>query len=93
MGSTLHLPLPTPVTSEGARRLCAGLRSQLSTGAVAAVVCQVDAAGRDLDTVDAVARLALVARRAGVAFTVEAPGGELSALLELVGLRAVVTDR
>ena len=90
MGATLRLRLPTPVTADVVRRLCAGLRVQLSTGTVSAVVCQVDRAVGDLATVDAVARLALVARRAGVAFALEPPGEELSALLGLVGLRAVL---
>jgi hypothetical protein len=93
MGSTLRLHLPAPVTDDGVQRLCAGLRLQLSARTVAVVVCSVDPAAQDLATVDAVARLALVARRAGVGFTVDEPGGELTALLELAGLRTVVTDR
>ena len=36
------------------------------------------------------ARLALVARRAGVAFRLDTPGAELSSLLGLAGLRAVL---
>ena len=90
MGSTLQLRLPAPVTDEQVRRLCTGLRETLTGGAVAAVVCHVEHAVGDLATVDAVARLALVARRAGVAFAVASPGPELSSLLGLVGLRAVL---
>jgi len=93
MSTTLRLRLPVPSTSEQVRRLCAGLREQLTTGAFCAVVCSVDRAGGDLATVDAVARLALVARRAGVAFTLDGPGAELSSLLALVGLRAALTRR
>ena len=87
MGSTLHLRVPAPVTDEQARRLCAGLQEQLSQGGVVAVVCRVDLPAEDLTTVDAVARLALVARRAGVAFVLDRPGADLCSLLRLVGLR------
>ncbi len=88
MGTTLQLRLPVPLTSGQVRRLCCGLREQLSSGAVTAVVVQVEQAAGDLATVDAVARLALVARRKGVAFSLDSPGNELSSLLGLVGLRA-----
>jgi hypothetical protein len=90
MGSTRHLQLPVPVTDEQVWRLCTGLREQLTTGAVVAVVCHVEHAVGDLATVDAVARLALVARRAGVAFSLDSPGAELSSVLGLVGLRAAL---
>jgi hypothetical protein len=90
MGSTLQVRLPVPLTDERVRWLCAGLREQLRSGAVAGVVCQLDRAVGDLATVDAVARLALVARRAGVTFTLDRPDAELSSLLGLVGLRAAL---
>ena len=93
MGSTLQVRLPALVTDEHVRRLCSGLREQLTTGAVAAVVCHVERPVGDLATVDAVARLALVARRAGVAFTLDDPGTDLSSLLGLVGLRAVLAGQ
>lgn len=88
MGTTLQVRLPALVTDDHVRRLCAGLRDQLRTGAVVAVVCRADSAVGDLATVDAVARLALVARRAGVAFRLDSPRVELSSLLGLAGLRA-----
>jgi hypothetical protein len=87
MGSTLQLRLPVPLTTGGVRRLCARVRRQLSTGTVAAVVCSVDGGGADLATVDALARLALVARRAGVPFALDHPAAGLSSLLAVVGLR------
>lgn len=90
MGSTLRLRLSATGTADDVRRLCAGLREQLSTGAVSAVVCHVEDVTADLRAVEAVARLALVARRAGVAFSLDSPGRELSALLSLVGLRATL---
>ena len=90
MGSTLRLRLSATGTADDVRRQCAGLRQQLSTGTVTAVVCHVEGVTADLRVVDAVARLALVARRAGVAFTLDGPGRELSALLGLVGLRAAL---
>lgn len=93
MDSTLQVRLPAAVTDEHVRRLCAGLRDSLGTGAVAAVVCHAEHAAGDLATVDAVARLALVARRAGVAFRLDSPGAELSSLLGLSGLRAVLAGQ
>lgn len=93
MGSTLQLRLPVPVEADDLHRRCAGLRRQLVEGRVTTVVCRVDGPAGDLATVDAVARLALVARRAGVAFTVEATGRDLSALLALTGLGAVLAGR
>lgn len=91
MGSTLRLRLPGGLTDEQVRRLCTGLAEQLTAGAATAVVCSLEQTVGDLATVDAVARLALVARRAGVAFSLDSPGVELSALLGLVGLRAALT--
>jgi hypothetical protein len=91
MGTKVQLRLPGGATDEQVRRLCAGLREQLAGGAVTAVVCSVDAAAGDLATVDALARLALVARRAGVAFSLDGPGAGLEALLGLVGLGAALT--
>ncbi len=93
MGPTLELRLPVRLTAESVRRLCVALREQLGSGAVTAVVCRVDGAAGDLPTVDALARLALVARRAGVAFSLEGAGGELSGLLGLLGLGAALAGR
>jgi hypothetical protein len=90
MGSTLQLRLPATLTAAQVRRLCAGLAEQLAVGTVSVVVCRVDPAATDLATVDAVARLALVARRAGVVFVLEPPARHLSSLLELVGLRGAL---
>ena len=93
MGSTLQVRLPALVTDEHVRRLCTLLRDQLGTGGVSAVVCHAERGVGDLATVDAVARLALVARRAGVAFRLDSPGVELSSLLGLTGLRAVLVGQ
>lgn len=90
MGSTLRLRLRAPVTDEQVRRLCAALAGRLRTGTVHAVVCRVERGASDLATVDAVARLALVARRAGVTLRLDRPCVELSALVDLVGLRALL---
>ena len=90
MGSTLRLRLAGHLTDDQVRRLCTGLAEQLTAGVASAVVCHVEQAVGDLATIDAVARLALVARRAGVAFSLDGPGTELTALLGVVGLRAVL---
>ena len=91
MARTLQLRLPVPLTDERVRRLCVLLRDDLTAGAVTEVVCSVDPGADDLATVEAVARLALVARRAGVQFRLDGPVDELSSLLGLVGLRTVLT--
>jgi hypothetical protein len=90
MGPALELRLPACLSDETVRRLCAGLGEQLGCSGVTAVVCRVECAAGDLATVDAVARLALVARRAGVAFTLDGTGPGLSSLLGLVGLDAAL---
>ena len=91
VGRTLQLRLPVPLTDERVRRLCARLGEELTTGTAAAVVCTVGPAARDLAAVDAVARLALVARRAGVEFRLDGPDDALSSVLGLLGLRAALT--
>lgn len=90
MSSTLRLRVPRRLTDEQVRRLCTGLAEQLTAGAATAVVCRVERPVGDLATVDVVARLALVARRAGVTFWLDSPDAELASLLGLVGLRAAL---
>jgi hypothetical protein len=91
LGATLQVHLPAGVTAARVRLLCADLSRQLATGTVSAVVCRADDALGDLDAVDAVARLALVARRASVAFFIDGARPALSGLLVLVGLQRVLS--
>ena len=71
--------------------LCARLRALLESGAGDLVVCDVERLARvDFAAVDALARLALTARRHGRQFRVRNASAELRCLLELVGLLGVV---
>jgi anti-anti-sigma regulatory factor len=79
------------IDADRVRTLVGWVRGLLDGGGPARVVC--DVAGltpADLDAVDALARLALVARRAGAAVWVRDPSPELCALLDLVGLARVL---
>ncbi len=51
-----------------------------------------EGASADLSAVDGLARLGLAARRAGGRLRLVRPPGELAALLDLVGLSALVAD-
>jgi hypothetical protein len=67
--------------------LCAGLAELLPGPAGGVVVCDVAAAGRaDVVTVEALARLRLVARRHGWRLEVSGAGPELVELVRLLGL-------
>lgn len=86
-----------PVTRDAVPALCAQLETLLSgpRGAApdpaAPVECDVGGVdGADLALVEAVARLALVARRAGRRLRLRRAGPELQGLLDLVGLADVV---
>jgi anti-anti-sigma regulatory factor len=71
--------------------LVAWVRGLLAGGGATCLRCDVAGlADVDLDAVDALARLALVARRAGVRACVWAPSPELSELIGLTGLTGVL---
>ena len=90
MGATVELRLPGPLTDDVVARTCAALTMRLRAGGVSRVVCHLDRVGSDLAAVDAVARLALTARRAGVAFDLRGLDPDLPALLQLVGLSGLL---
>jgi ABC-type transporter Mla MlaB component len=71
--------------------LCARAGDQLAGGGADAVVCDVGSLTRpDVATVDALARLQLVARRLGGQLELRRPTRELRALLDLCGLADVL---
>ncbi|MEW1614526.1 MULTISPECIES: STAS domain-containing protein [unclassified Streptomyces] len=91
------LTLPGQVAREAVPGLCAELESRLAgprgTASEPAVPVECDVGGvaqADLALVEAVARLALVARRAGRQLRLRGAGPELRGLLELVGLTDAV---
>ena len=79
----VRLPAASPADLA---RIAVHLAVRLRTGAVAGVVCHGDALPGDLASVEALARLALVARRCGARFAVRGLRPELAALVDLLGL-------
>lgn len=82
----LVVTLPAAPTREEVARLCAGL----AAAPPGEVRCLVDAEAYGLAAVDALARLALTARRHGHRLTFDGAGPELTALLRLTGLDEVL---
>lgn len=93
MDPTLQLRLPGPLTATVVARWCEALGAGLRSGGVRQIVCHLDGAPDDLSTVDALARLALTARRAGVPLDLRRPDDELLSLLRLVGLAGLLDGR
>ena len=67
-----------------------GLFSEMSTGGPRTIVCDVGMLAAELQTIDALARLELVARRAGLQLRLRHGSSELEELLMLAGLREVL---
>jgi hypothetical protein len=90
-GAVLDVRLPEALASGDLARACACLAAQLRTGGVAVVLCHADSLPGELAAVDALARLSLVARRGRVRFEVRGMSPQLSSLVELLGLHALLT--
>ena len=91
MGATVELRLPGPLTEDDVASSCASLRASLRSGGVSRVVCHLDGVCSDLLVVEALARLALTARRGGVvAFDLRGQDVGLASLLRLVGLSGLL---
>ena len=86
-GTVLDVRLPGSPAAGDLTRVCFLLAARLRSGAVAAVVCHAEALAGGLSSVEALARLSLVARRGGARFAVRGLGADLAALVELLGLR------
>ncbi|NML50594.1 STAS domain-containing protein [Streptomyces sp. R302] len=82
----LVMSLPARPTREEVARLCA----ELAAAPPGEARCLVDAGAHGLAAVDALARLALTARRHGHRLTFQGAGPELTALLRLTGLDEVL---
>jgi anti-anti-sigma factor len=88
---TLVVVVDGRIDAARVRTLVGWVRGLLDGGGPTRVVC--DAAGvtpADADAVDALARLALMARRRGVRLWVRDPSAELCELFELVGLTRIL---
>jgi ABC-type transporter Mla MlaB component len=73
-----------------AAELCARAHAELEGRAAEVLVCDVSALSPDVASVDALARLQLVARRLGGRIELHRPTRELRALLDLCGLAGVL---
>ncbi|HEU0172276.1 MAG TPA: STAS domain-containing protein [Acidimicrobiales bacterium] len=88
---TLVVVVDGRIDAARVRTLVGWVRGLLDGGGPTRVVC--DVAGvtpADADAVDALARLALMARRRGVRLWVRDPSAELCELFELVGLTRIL---
>ncbi|MEU9091211.1 STAS domain-containing protein [Streptomyces sp. NPDC048428] len=90
--SPVALVVSGRVTRAGTPRLCADLEAILATSDATVVDCDVGGVvGPDLASVEAIARLSIVARRAGGRrLRLRGTPPELRLLLDLVGLAGVV---
>ncbi|AQU66861.1 STAS domain-containing protein [Streptomyces niveus] len=87
---TILLAVRGPITAADVPQLCDQLAARLRESDATDAVCDVGALGRPTAvTVNALARLQLVARRRGCRIRLSGAGPELLLLLELVGLTEV----
>ncbi|MFD6987415.1 STAS domain-containing protein [Streptomyces sp. NPDC059943] len=88
---TILLALRGPITAADVPQLCDQLAARLRDGDATDAVCDVGALGGPTAvTVNALARLQLVARGRGCRIRLSGAGPELLLLLELVGLTDVL---
>ena len=86
-----RLVIRGPLTSRDAAALCERARSKLERSDAEVLVCDVAALTHpDAGTVEALARMALTARRLGRQVRLREPSRELRELLDLVGLADVL---
>ena len=86
--SATFLVLNGPIARADIPTLCEGARALLERNNADLIVCDVGALiDPDAETVDALARLQLTARRLGRRVLIRDACGELQALLDLMGLR------
>lgn len=89
--STILLALRGPITAADVPQLCDQLAARLRDSGATDAVCDVGELGRPtVATVNALARLQLVARGHGCRIRLRDAGPELLLLLELVGLTDVI---
>jgi ABC-type transporter Mla MlaB component len=85
--STIVLRIGGPITRADVPGLCARLRGLMGDGGVERVVCDVASLVHpDADTVDALARVQLAARRLGCRLRLRRASVELQELLAFMGL-------
>ena len=87
--STAVLVIGAPIADGDVPLLCERLRA-LAAGGGAEVVCDAGRLAVDVDSVEALARLALTARRCGCRLRLVRVPAELGRVLRIVGLAGVV---
>ena len=86
-----QLVISGPLTPAGAAALCERARSELERSGAEVLVCDVGALSHpDAGTIEALARLQLMARRLGCRMRLRDPSPELAELLDLFGLADVL---
>jgi ABC-type transporter Mla MlaB component len=90
--ATAILVIAGPIAEGDVSGLCERLRAVARTSAAQVVVCDVRGLGADVRTVDALARLQLVARSLGCSIRLHRPSPELDALLSFLGLAEAVAS-
>jgi ABC-type transporter Mla MlaB component len=81
-----------PIAPSDLPGLCDRVRVLLERSRAAVALCDVSSVGADAVTVDALARLQLVAHRHGCQVRLQRASGELRKLLGFVGLQDVIPD-
>ena len=89
----LAFAIEGPISPVDLPGLCEGVVGLLEKGAVEVAICDVSAIGVDAVTIDALARLQLVARRDGCRIRLCNASGELLELVDFMGLTNVLPCR
>jgi hypothetical protein len=80
----------SPLGPDAVAELCARLRGLVRATGVAVVTCDVEGVPADVAAVDALARMALTARRLGCTVRLRHAGDDLRGLLALAGLDGIL---
>ena len=92
MSVTVEIGLPASPSPVQVRAVCAALRLRLTSGEVGLVVIDAGLLAEEVAAVDALARVALTARRGGAAVRVRRAQPALRSLLVLLGLDQVLSE-
>ncbi len=90
--STIKFAIWGPIEREDLPGLCDRVCALLKAAAASVALCDVAGVRADAVTVDALARLQLVARRCGCQIRLRGASDELHDLVELMGLQDVLTS-
>jgi ABC-type transporter Mla MlaB component len=89
--SVIAIAIDGPIERADIPALCEHVRARLEGAAPGRVICDVgELTGADAATVDALARLQLIAHRLGLELRLNRPSGRLVELLTLMGLREIL---